>query len=334
MIRQNRINRLKSHRGISLVEILVALVIGLILVSGVITLVVNIQQSNRIQESLNVRQDNGRVAIDLLNEAIINAGHWAGVDSNLISPAAGFTINAAGNCDLNWLTDTSVPIQGHDGDSTIGGTDFPSNCIAATEYVANTDILVVRYADPSKSIQSSQVAATANANEIVIRTILSDESIGSAAQIFAASAGIPTAINTGDKPGAYNFVYRADIYFITTCCGDDRPALARRRYNGTAFETEVLVEFVEQFQLAFASDTDGDFAADRYDSPTNVPNWNDVIGVSIDVVIRNDQKGLEFTDDTDYDLVGGYTYEVATSDENYRRKVYSKAVNIRNINRL
>jgi len=51
-------------------------------------------------------------------------------------------------------------------------------------------------------------------------------------------------------------------------------------------------------------------------------------------VVRNEKVTAEFSDGATYDLAGGFSYDVATADEKYRRKVYSKAVQVRNLNRL
>lgn len=328
-----KLKKPRSELGVSIIEILVALAVSLTLVAGISTLIVNIMVGSRVNNSFNVQQDNGRVAIDILQEGIINAGHWAGVDPRLITAASGFSISASGDCNLAWLTDVLQPIQGYDGDSTIGGTNFPSGCIDSSDYVPDTDILVVRYADPKELIPSAEITDSDYNGEFILRTVLTNQTIGSAAQLFFAQDGIPTAIDTGDNPGSYNFIYRSDVYFIMKCCGDDRPALARQRYDGSSFETEILVEYVEQFQLSFASDTNGDFTIDRIDVADDVPNWDDVIGVNVDVVVRNDQRSNDYTDTNDYELVGEYTYTVPESVDEYRRRIYSKTINIRNKNR-
>lgn len=326
----------QSHRGnlgLSLVEILVALLIGFTLVTGVITLVVNAQQSNRVLSSINIQHDNGRVALSILADAAIHSGHWAGVKPTSITPATSLSINASGSCDVSWFTNVSRSLQGYDGASTMSNTSFPSSCISDADYVPNTDILVVRYADPNYAIESSKVTNASYQNDILIRTILDDAASGSSALIFPANNGIPAGITTGNDPGKYNFIYRSDVYFITTCCDDNRPALARLRYDGSAFQIEILVEHVEQLQLAYGSDTDDDLTVDRFDPAGSVPNWSNVISISIDLVVRNDKRSPEFTDDAAYNLAGSYTFSVANAVKKYRRKVYSKIVSVRNSNR-
>lgn len=63
---------LKYHRqrGLTLVEIMVALVISLFLLAGLLQLFVGTRQSSRVQENLSRVQENGRFAIDYLGRIV------------------------------------------------------------------------------------------------------------------------------------------------------------------------------------------------------------------------------------------------------------------------
>ena len=327
----------RASGGFTIIEILVALAISMVLIAGFIKVIVDVNQGTRLVESLNVSQDGARIAQDILGKGIINAGHWGGINGDDINPAGSLTLVASGGCNAAWITNTAEPIRGYDGGANLAATSFPTGCI--TNYQAATDILVLRYADPEVMVPSASVTATANANTLFVRTILADSSLGNVGEIFKGGSGITTLLATGDPLGSYNYAYRSDIYYIRACsvtspsC-DNVPTLVRMRYDGTGYQSEILVEQVEQMQLAFGSDTDGDMTADRYDAAANVPNWTRVNSVRLDLVVRNTTGTAEFSDTATYTLAGGFSYDVATADEKYRRQVFPSTIQIRNINRI
>src|SRR5450830_1796397 len=91
----------QSVKGFSLVELLVAMAIGLILMAGLALLFANSSQSgNEIEKS--IRQiENGRYALELLNEDVSVAAYYGEITSD------GMTLATASPCattlaDLGW----------------------------------------------------------------------------------------------------------------------------------------------------------------------------------------------------------------------------------------
>jgi len=330
---------IRTSAGFTLLEILIAMTISFTLLAGMIQVVVSSNQGYKEVQSFNVQSDFGRIALEILSDATLHAGHWAGLRSGNITNSSALSLTASGNCDSAWITDTGRPIQGFDGASAIAGTSLPSGCIGETDYVPNSDILVVRYADPASIVKTADLSSGDNANTIFVRTVIANENIGSQGEIFKGADGISTELNTGDNMGSYNFAYRSDIYFLRPCsvtvpsC-DNVPTLVRMRYGESGYVEEPFVENVEQMQLVFGSDTDGDLSIDRYDSPDNVPNWDEVVNVRFDLVLRNNERGGSYTDGNTYDLAGSYSYTPISADRVYRRRVYSKSIQIRNLNRI
>ena len=63
------------QHGLSLVELLVAMTVGLLLTAGVLTVFVNSKQTYRVQDNLSHLQENGRFALILLGNALRMAGY-------------------------------------------------------------------------------------------------------------------------------------------------------------------------------------------------------------------------------------------------------------------
>ena len=65
---------MKTQRGVSLVEIMVAITIGLLLMLGLGTVFVTVSQTSKLRQNMSGVQDNERTAIAFLNNSIRSAG--------------------------------------------------------------------------------------------------------------------------------------------------------------------------------------------------------------------------------------------------------------------
>ena len=62
--------------GMTLIEIMIALLIGAFLVGGVLQIFINTKQSYRMAENFSRFQENGRLALDLIGRDVRVAGYW------------------------------------------------------------------------------------------------------------------------------------------------------------------------------------------------------------------------------------------------------------------
>lgn len=150
------------QRGFSLVELMIAVTMGLIVVSAVIALFINTTRTNSELARANSQIENGRFAMQLLENDIVHAGYWGGYvpqfddvtfDSAVPTdhPAAVPEILAAFNT-TNWTAAyrnalLGIPIQAWG--AAPGCTDPGGGCATniVTNKLANTDVLAVRHAD-------------------------------------------------------------------------------------------------------------------------------------------------------------------------------------------
>lgn len=81
----------KAHQtGLTLIEIMIALLIGAFLLGGVMQIFINSRQTYTMQDNLSKLQENGRFAMEFLAKDIRMAGYWG-----CLRPIAG-----AGNVDI------------------------------------------------------------------------------------------------------------------------------------------------------------------------------------------------------------------------------------------
>ena len=118
--------RMCAQQGFTLVEIMVALMLGLVVLIGVIQVFISTQQSARIQQAASRMQEDGRIALDILNHYIRLVGYstfpW---DKALNISGAGAIWNPAMN-QRGFPANAAWPLAGQvvrGGESDVNGAD-------------------------------------------------------------------------------------------------------------------------------------------------------------------------------------------------------------------
>ena len=145
--------------------------------------------------------------------------------------------------------------------------------------------------------------------------------------------------NSTDDLGA---LYRADarvaplqtlIYYVANDPVSGEPALYRQSGAGQSAgqPAEILIEGVQALQIAYAEDTNGDRIADGYGSADTVANWNNIISVTLAMLIRSEENGTNVDVNT-YPLLTGALGGPTLGPYNDRRQrmVFTTTVALRN----
>ena len=328
-----------EQTGLTMIELMIGMLLSLILMAGVIQVFIGSKQSYRILEGTSVMQENGRFAMHLLKNNLRMADFWGGVERDAITGTPAIT----GACAAD------LPINGSGIFGIQGNVASPLGCIPATDYVPNTDILVVRYAD------ANPVTAF-TANNIYLQTL-----VGSQGRLLLSDGTIPASnvydSNTGTingKVGALVYPFHLEAYYIRACSdpsgggsatacdagddgGDPIPTLVRVSLVDNALVTQPLLEGVENMQLQFGRDTSAtsDGVVDVYETADVVgnaasANWNQVISVRISVMVRAPQMDGGFTDNNTYTMLDqNVTVNGVLAQKRYRN-VYTTEVQVRN----
>jgi type IV pilus assembly protein PilW len=85
------------QRGFTLVEMMVAIVIGLILVAGTLSIFLSTKQGYRMTSGLSLMQSTGRATLDLLSRDIMKAGFPESSGIETFVTGAGLTQDGGGN---------------------------------------------------------------------------------------------------------------------------------------------------------------------------------------------------------------------------------------------
>lgn len=302
--------------GLSLIELMIAVTIGLVLLAGVVTIVTSSSRTQRELEKIGRQIENGRYAIEVLQQEIPHAGYY-GEYFGLPTAAAMPDPCATTVADID--TAMALPIQGYDSPT---GNPAPT-CLGDADHRDGTDILVVRRASTATTAIGSLAA-----NELYLQSRAWDHVLATA-----------TGGETAGSPGSYTLLKRdgsvanirrlhTNIYFVGPDA-DDVPTLKRLTLTGSggalAFVEEPLVSGIESLQIDYGLDDDGDSIPDSFTTdPGTVDDWTDVVNLRVHLVVRNNEPTPGYTDTKTYDV--GLEGSVVAPGDSYRRRAYVASI--------
>jgi len=325
------INKKQSY-GFSLVELMVAMVIGLIVMGGAFSMHSTTRTTQKISEVQMDMVADARFAIDIISYDLRHAGGWGGTNNDSFidcrstdSDCAAAPTTPTGDCaaagDPTWSYNLDRPIFGADG--TNDGNPYSGTCIPGSEkYVAGTDILEIRYADSN--------LPTLRAGQAYIRSNFTSGSV------FVGAAA-PTLNAYDTSPLTKNHELHAYAYYVsnfTDADGDGIPSLRRAALvadvDGPSIQNQILISGVEDFQVQFGIDATGDDQIiDRYVDADVIADddWDKVYAAKIWLLMRSDvtQKNVK---EKEFTLAG---VEKTYGSNGFRYFLVTSVVNLRNL---
>ena len=133
----------KASRGVSLVEIMIGLVLGLILLASVSSLVLSGRQTSRAERNLQQMQATGRIATELLAREIRKAGYRSNRERPIatIFPAAATPFLLAGSVVTGTASGSNISLR-YQGNGDVWLTDCLGNPVGVGEDLWQTLSLV------------------------------------------------------------------------------------------------------------------------------------------------------------------------------------------------
>lgn len=325
MMRNIRV--LKNAFGFSMLEILIALVVGLILLSGVIQLLINSNNAFRIQNSLSRIQEDGQFAIQYLGNDIRNTDFWGCLqDTTWITNH----LNTGGSVYYVFNVGLQGTANQATGGSIVAGTDTITISTAAP--VGGLNQVIAPFGPAITSPVTTNASTNLAQGSIVL---VSDCLQGDIFQVTNATAstgslehatgvGSPgNATNTLSKvynAGAFVYLPYTNTYSIQNDASGN-PGL----FLTTASGTQEIVNNIENMVILYGEDTDNDGTANRYVRANQVTNMTNVVSVRISIVVRSFENNVVVTPQT-------YTFnnQTVTATDNRLRRVYTETITLRN----
>ncbi len=299
----------RRTRGFTLLEILIALVLGLMLLGALGVLFARTSGHQSELERSTRQLENARFATDLLAENLMHAGYYGEFDPDTLPVAV---IHASpGPCTatvpgLGWVTPASpggaeipVAVQG------IASNNTPA-CL--TQRINGTEALTIRHADTGEATTTAAIT-DGNLYLQTSRCAIDDRRIrtGSVAADF--TLRLPNC--TAQHNAIRRLVQRT--YYIASCndcaANDGIPTLKRAEWVDGALRLTALAEGIENMQFEYGIDTDAvpDGRPNSFVAATAInglaPNvWQNVVAVRVHLLARTTQPTAGYVDPRVYTL--------------------------------
>lgn len=317
-------NGMKQNRGMTMIELLVALSIGSFLIIGAVQVYNQSRQAFVINESIARVQETAQFAMDTLEADLRMASNWGQHSRGTAIEGRSIDGNANPNglpapaaCGADWALDLARPIEGDN-----NGYALP--CAATGGAVANSDTVTTRRAtvDPTPlqngrlQVQSTRVQG----------------------QLFADGA-VPSAFDPGRSE-------THDLLVNTYYVSDNSPLIPgvptlRRKTlmggaGGPTISDQEVAPGVENLQIQFGVDVDADNTVDRYVNPADPiitpgdPNFIPtarVLTARLWLVVRGVSPEPGLVDQRNY---SPGDVNLGVPNDNFRRMMVSKTILLRN----
>ena len=323
------INRTSRQSGLTLIELMIAMVIGLFLVGGVLQVFSSARQTYRVHDATSRMQEGGRMALEVLARDIRMADFW-GCASNSINMVNNLDTGGAGYVDFvtggvvgtdgGGMTPDSITLRGgFDAGITV---EPPYGPQASANIKVNT----------ASGLQQDDIVMVADCTSGDVFQITNANPTGSGVLVHNTGSGNPGNYNATNPgcPGAnahcLSKVYGSDanvliaqemIYNIGTG-SEGEPALFR---NGAEF-----LDGIENLQVLYGEDVDGTGIPNYYVPADQVVDMDSVISIRLAIVTRSADDFLTDGIAQNYNVLGT---NVVAPDQRLRQ-VYTSTIAVRN----
>ncbi|CAL94794.1 putative type 4 pilus biogenesis protein [Azoarcus olearius] len=322
-------NSIRSQCGMTLVELLIAMVLGLVVLGAMSTLFITNSQTRREIDNVAQQLENGRYAIRLLRDELQVAGFLG----EFTSPSGVADLSPCDETLANWDDALELAVTGSNNATAAAAFACLGSLGAGIKSEGATGaIFVQRASTQCGPCCADEVDCTTPVGDFVgdlayFQTALCQTDIDGGTSFVLAQRG--TA-----NPGP--FVLR-NKSCASTAAGPTRIFLRKIFYvseNATlnvltvrpgvepsADNVEALVEGIEDIQFEFGVDTNGDGAPDEFrDAPSSAAEWANVMGVKVWILARAPETTRGYKDEKTYTL--GAKTSGPFNDE-YKRHVFS-----------
>lgn len=294
----------RHARGMSLVELMVAVTLGLILIAGLLQVYLSTRTAYSIQDAVMRRQENLRYVTYVLTRDVRMAGYRGCLRDT------GNVINTL-NTPANFLYNFALPVQGFEATSSAGaGTWSPALDATISNVVPGTDVVTVRsITDPDVYVTQAMPTSSADVKtnplnpypfqigEIVLISDCGGSAIFQITNLSTLGAFGNVVHNTGGAAvpgnatqnlgrrypeGSQLMRIRTVSYFIRNSARGTGPALWRRVGSDPP---EEMAEGVENMQALYGEDTDNDQVPDAWRKASAVTQWRNVTAVRIGLLV-------------------------------------------------
>ena len=325
---------LRGARGVTLIELMVGLTIGLLVAVALLLMFANASSTGQNLARAGMQIETGRYVSELLQEDIRLAGFFGErpdtaaavvyTDPNpCLTVPAGFANSPFG---------LPAALQGFSPTDSVA-------CLANRK--AGTSALALRRLAVGTTPVSSVVSGD---QQYFLQYSFCSTDPAATLLIFNTSAAAFTLKNLACSAINPVRAYVSRVYYVADCnvcsgaAADTLPTLKRLELVGNQLVLTALAEGVEQLRFEYGFDTTGDGATDSYLNDNAAPgtagpaaSWHNVMTVKVHFITRSLDKvsGGPSTAATGAFVLGNVT-SVNDPGDGYARRVYSSTVRLNN----
>jgi len=317
----------RLQQGLSLVEVMIALLLGLFVIGGVVFVFAGTKRSFSETDQQTRMADNGRFALQLLDSELRLAGFFGEGPAATIDPDGSLGA-VSGDC--------TAPAQAYDVDNFLAVVRASTAGAAVgcvTDAVASSDVIVLKSVRPrplSDGVRDDPsdddgTIDTPNTLSSQLTYVISNPLKG---VLFDGADTAPSITDGGTVPRGTAWEYRFQVFYARA---GTPPRLARKTLlsggPGMSVTTENLVDGVEQMRVRIGVDSNSDGEADRFvTADTAGIDWSTVSALELNLLVRGTDTDPAYSDTRTYD-VGGLS---VTPGDRFRRLLLNKTVSVRN----
>jgi prepilin-type N-terminal cleavage/methylation domain-containing protein len=282
----------QRQKGLSLIELMIALVISLVLVGGVSTVYISSKRNYQARDQLSLMDESARVALNALTKHLEHAGY---------------------------ATPAKLPLDAGGGYFYVNGDPDPKEGSCGT---LKSAALAAIKASPT------QDALNAYGDAISIRfigdkTLFSDVLAGDLdSKCFAGTPNIESSL-------IYNAFHVANDGVTKDSLGVLTPILYGVGSNSNQSK-KPIVNGIENIQFLYGVDADANGAVDQYMNATAVKAagaWQQVVSIKVGLLVRSLEPIAPSNESRTYDVLG----VSFTPNDRYQRAVYTAVIQLRNV---
>jgi len=336
----------QKHSGFGLVELMIAITLGILLSSAVIQVFLATNSSSKVQDSLAEIQENARFTMRILAKEIRMAGYMgcssvgAAAFNNIAEPATevDFSLATALVGEDNVTASNALP--------AVVGTDILHIKRASDEFATITGNLAPSNANIK--IEENNIGAV-KGDFLIVSDCLSGDAFRVTNSPNAKGTVTLTHANGSNSNNRLSKIYTGEAevfglevidFFVgdtgrKSSAGNPINALYMQQRglgsSGTTPAPIELVEGIEDMQLSYGVDTDNDRAVDLYQNGSAVAAWESVLSVRIELVFYGSNDNVVGrTGREDAQTVTDRAGNTIQNDDGRMRQVFTNVFAIRN----
>lgn len=302
------------QRGLSLIELMISMALGLVIVLAAITLLTGQSQQLRDQVQKTILQENGRISLDLIGAHIRLAGFYGTMDEGdgLTNTASQALAAGTGCTDFvgnnpNTVSQDPRFAATHPNNqaqdlvireyTTVAEVAATYSCIPNSDVAVTSAILEIRSVD-GVPVTPSAGASPPNDGYYVQASPGGGQLFFGNTDYDALVAGFQDSVYTDGVTPVEVMRWEPAVYYVKPCAtvGGNctgtagTPVLARQRLMvpsiGAAprMAEEILIEGVEHIEYMAGIADAGQI--DRFVPIDDVPDWDNVLAIRVAVVVR------------------------------------------------